>query len=101
MLVQDHAIAVSTNLDALVRQLAPLDANFSVIPCTSSVAPVAVSWQGGSLEALETARVLDHVLRALLTTSQAPAVPDSALPEIDQNLCRLRAELKNLSSESR
>jgi hypothetical protein len=98
MLVQDHATAISTNLDSLARQLGPLDANFSVTPCTSSVAPVAVSWQGGSLEALETARVVDHLLRALLTTSQAPAVPDSALPEIDQNLCRLRAELKNLSA---
>lgn len=99
-LVQDHATAISTNLDALARQLAPLDANFSVTPCTSSVAPVAVSWQGGSLEALETARVVDHLLRALLTTSQAPAVPDSALPEMDQNLCRLRAELKNLRAPS-
>jgi hypothetical protein len=101
MLVQDHATAISANLDALVRQFGPLDANFSVTPCTSSVAPTATSWQGESLEALDTARVIDHILRALLTTSQTPAVPDSALPEIDQNLCRLRAELKNLGSESR
>jgi anti-sigma factor RsiW len=99
-LVQDHATAISTSLDALVRQLTPLDANFSVIPCTSSVAPLSVNWQGGSMEALETARAVDHLLRALLTTSQAPAVPDSALPEIDQNLCRLRAELNNLSASS-
>jgi hypothetical protein len=97
MLVQDHTTAVSTNVDALARQLAPLEANFSVTPCTSSVARVATSWQSGSLEALQTARVIDHELRALLTTSQAPAVPDSALPEIDQNLCRLRTELKNLT----
>jgi hypothetical protein len=100
MLVQDHATAISTNLDALVRQFGPLDANFGVTPCASSVAPTATSWQGESLEALDTARVIDHILRALLTTSQTPAVPDSALPEIDQNLCRLRAELKNFSSES-
>lgn len=97
MLVQDHVTSIATNVDALGRQLTPLNANFSVIPCAASIAPVATSWQGGSLEALETARVIDHVLRALLTTSQAPAVPDSALPEIDQNLCRLRVELKNLS----
>jgi len=101
MLVQDHATAISTNLDALVRQFGPLDANFSVTPCTSSEAPTATSWQGESLEALDTARVIDHILRALLTTNQTPAIPDSALPEIDQNLCRLRAELKNLSAESR
>ncbi len=98
VLVQDHATAVSTNLDALVRQLEPLEANFGVTPCRSSVAPVAVNWQGGSLEALETAKVVDHLLRALLTTSQAPAVPDSDLPEIDQNLCTLRAEVKDLSA---
>jgi hypothetical protein len=98
MLVQDHTTAISTNVDALGRQLAPLDANFSVTQCTSSVAPTATSWQGESLEALDTARVIDHILRAMLTTSQTPAVPDSALPEIDQNLCRLRAELKNMTT---
>jgi hypothetical protein len=100
MLVQDHATAIAASLDALARQFAPLDANFSVTPCAPSVAPMAINWQGGSLEALETARVVDHLLRALLTTSRAPAVPDSALPEIDQNLCKLRAQLKNLSAPS-
>ncbi len=98
-LVQDHATAISANLDALVRQLAPLEANFSVTPCTSSGASAALNWQGESLTALETARVVDHLLRALLTTSQTPAVPDSALPEIDRNLCKLRIELKALTTE--
>jgi len=100
-LVQDHATAISTNLDALARQLGPVDANFNVTPCVSSISPVAVTWQSGSQEALETGRVVDHLLRALFTTSQAPAVPDSALPQIDQNLCRLRAEVKNLAGEQR
>jgi len=99
-LVQDHTTAISTNLDALARQLAPVDASFNVTPCVASVSPVAATWQSGSLEALETSRVIDYLLRALFTTSQAPAVPESALPQIDQNLCRLRAELKNLSMES-
>jgi hypothetical protein len=94
-LVQDHATAISTSLDALKTQFAPLDANFNIAPSASPVNPVAANWQGGSLEALETARVIDHVLRALLTTSQAPAAPDAALPEIDQNVSRLRAELNN------
>ncbi len=85
-LVQDHATAIAAGLDALTRQLAPVDANFNVTPCVSSVSPTAVTWQSGSQEALETARVVDHLLRALLTTSQTPAVPDSALPQIDQNL---------------
>jgi hypothetical protein len=97
-LVQDHTTAISTNLDALKTQFAPLDANFNVAPSASPVNSVAANWQGGSLEALETARVIDHVLRALLTTSQAPAVPEVALPEIDQNVSRLRAELNNFSA---
>ncbi len=77
-----------------------MDANFKIPPCVSSVSPVATNWQSESLGALETARVIDHLLRALLTTSQAPAIPDSALPQIDQNLCRLRAEMKNLHRNS-
>lgn len=100
-LVQDHATAISTDLDALARRLAPVDANFNVSPCISSVSPVAANWQSESLGALETARVVDHLLRALFTTNQAPAVPDTALPQIDQNLCRLRAEVRNLSVEQR
>jgi hypothetical protein len=100
-LVKDHTTAISTNLEALKTQFAPLDANFNVAPSASPVNPVAANWQGGSLEALETARVIDHVLRALLTTSQAPAVPDAALPEIDQNVSRLRAELNNFSTAVR
>jgi len=100
-LVRDHATAISTNLDALARQLGPVDANFNVTRCVSSVSPVVVTWQSGSQEALETGRAIDHLLRALFTTSQAPAVPDSALPQIDQNLCRLRAEVTNLTTAQR
>lgn len=96
-LVRDHATSVATDIDALGRHLAPLDANFNVTPCTSSLPLVMASWQDGSLGALQTARVMDHLLRALLTTSRAPAVPDTALPEIDQSLCRLRAESNRLT----
>jgi hypothetical protein len=97
-LVQDHSTAISANVDALSRQLTPLDVNFSVTPCTSSAVPAPMNWQRRSLEALETARTIDRLLRALLTTSQAPAIPDAALPEINQNLCHLRGELRNLSA---
>jgi hypothetical protein len=95
-LVQDHAAAVSTKLDALKMQLAPLRADFDVPPRASAANPVITSWQNTSLEALETARLVDHLLRALLTTTRTRAVPGSALPQIDQNLSRLCAELKNL-----
>jgi hypothetical protein len=95
-LVQDHVTAIASSMDALDRQLSPLDAHFNVSPCTPSPVSTVANWQSGSLEALETARIIDHLLRALFTTSQAPAVPDSALPQINQNLCRLRAELSGL-----
>jgi hypothetical protein len=98
-LVQDHATAISANVDALGRLLAPLDADFSVSPCPAPDAPEVTNWQSGSLKSLETARVIDHLLRALLTTSQMPAVPDSALPQINQNLCSLRAQLSGLGGQ--
>jgi hypothetical protein len=101
MLVQDHAAAIATNLDALSRQFAPVDANFKITPCISTLSAPATSWQSESSSALETARMIDHLLRALLTTSQTPAIPDSALPQIDQNLCHLRAEVRNLTLKQR
>lgn len=96
-LVQDHLAAISANIDALGSQFQPLDVSFHVTPCTSSTIPPTTNWQAGSLQALDDAKEIDHLLRALLTTSQSPAVPDSALPAIDRRLCRLRTELKNLT----
>lgn len=94
-LIQDHATAISISLDALRIQFTPLDASFHVVPGASSAGPGTTNWQDGSIEALETAKVIDHLVRALLMTNQAPAAPDAALPLIDQNLTRLSAELKN------
>ena len=99
-LVQDHVTAISANVDALDRQLSPLEANFTVSPCASLATPATLNWQAGSLKALETAKRVDHLLRALLTTSQAATAPDSALPEIGPNLCRLRTELISLVGQA-
>lgn len=101
LLVQDHATAIATSLDALGTQLAPLDANFSVSPCTPITPSAIENWQQGSLAALDTAKAIDHLLRAMLTTTEAPANPDSALPQINQGLCRLHAELDGLSTATR
>jgi hypothetical protein len=98
-LVQDHVTAILANVDALGRQLAPLDANFGALACASLTAPAAANWQGGSVEALDTAKGVDHLLRALLTDSLAVVAPDSAVPEIDRDLCRLRMELRSLSGK--
>ena len=92
-LVQDHLTAVSASLEDLKQQLEPLNANFNISACSSSPLPPAGNWQAGSQRVLDSARVIDHLLRALLTTSQRPASPDSALPQINENLCHLRAEL--------
>ena len=98
-LVQDHATAISASLEALSRQLSPLNTYFDVPSCAPSKAHVTTTWQDRSLEALENARNADHLLRALLTTSQTPAVPDSALPEIWQKLCLLRTEMATLGTQ--
>jgi hypothetical protein len=94
-LVQDHLSSVSMNLDTLVNQLAPLARNFGVSSKAPATGPAAATWQSGSLDLLERARVVDHLLRALLTTSQLPASPDVALPQIDENLSMLRSELSS------
>jgi hypothetical protein len=92
-LVQDHLSSISANLDTLRNQLAPLDRDFGVSLKTPATGPAAGTWQSGSLDLLEKARTVDHLLRSLLTTNQLPASPDSALPQIDENLSMLRTEL--------
>jgi hypothetical protein len=99
-LVKDHVTAITVSMDALGRQLSALNENFNVPPCASAAAFVAANWQGESIEALQTARTIDHLLRALLTSSQTRAVPDSALPQISQNFCRLRSELASLGTQN-
>jgi hypothetical protein len=99
-LVRDHLLSISANLDALMNQLTPLDRAFGVSSNTLATGPAAATWQGGSLDLLEKARMVDHVLRALLTTNQLPASPDSALPQIDENLSRLRAELDRFDKQN-
>lgn len=96
LLVQDHVTAIASSLDALSRQLSPLEASFGVPPCAPSETAVPKNWQSGSVETLKTARVVDHLLRAVFTTSQTPATPSSALPQIEQNLCRLQSDMKSL-----
>ena len=93
-LVQDHAIAIQNNLDALNMQLAPLNAKFDVILRKSPANQVRTNWQNASLDALERARSTDRLLRALLTINKSPASPGSALPQLDQNLTFLSEEVK-------
>lgn len=96
-LVQDHVAAVATSLNTLRAQLAPLNTAFHVSSSESVIQPAAINWQSGALEALETARNGDHLLRSMLTTSETPATPDIALPQIDQELSDLSAELNNFN----
>jgi hypothetical protein len=96
-LVRDHTAAISQNLDALEKTLAPINASFGVSPCVTSVSLEKTDWQSEALTALDTAKGVDHILRMLFTANQTPASPDSALPGIAQNLCRLCAQLKSVS----
>ncbi|HZY62390.1 MAG TPA: hypothetical protein VFE38_07675 [Edaphobacter sp.] len=97
VLVRDHVTAVSVSLEDLKRQLDPLNANFNISACSSSPLSPVGSWQTGSQQALAASRAIDHLLRALLTTSQAPASPEYALPQINENIYHLRAELSTLT----
>jgi hypothetical protein len=96
-LVQDHAVAIAGSLEALKTQLAPLDTQFHVPQSPPPGISSTVDWHQEGLDGLETGRAIDHLLRALLTTSQDPVAPDSALPEIDQQISRLGAKVKDLA----
>jgi hypothetical protein len=95
--VRDHAAAVATSLNTLRAQLVPLNTAFHVSASKSVIQPTAINWQSGTLEALETARNGDHLLRSMLTTSQTPTTPDIALPQIGQELSHLSVELSNFN----
>jgi hypothetical protein len=92
-LVRDHAFSVEANLENLRAQFAPLNAAFHVSSHEPSQEPIAAIWQSGSRNALETAKVTDHLLRSLLTASQTPIAPENALPEIERSLSRIQAEI--------
>ena len=96
-LVHDHAAAAAVSLDTLRAHLAPLNTAFHVSASESVIQPADINWQSGALEALETARNGDHLLRSMLTTSQTPVAPDIALPQIEQALSHLSAELNNFN----
>jgi hypothetical protein len=96
-LVRDHVAAVATSLNTLRTQLAPLNTAFHIPTNELTAQPAVINWQSGALEALETARNGDHLLRSMLTTRQTPTTPDIALPQIEQELSHLRAELNNFN----
>jgi hypothetical protein len=95
-LIEDHTSAIEDSLGTLSTQLAPLNREFKVVPSDQSAEATVTNWQSASLDALETARIADHLLRSVFTTSQTPTAPDVALPLIDQNLSRLSAEVASL-----
>ena len=100
-LVHDHAAAAAVSLDTLRTQLAPLNTAFHISTSESMAQPAVVDWQSGSLDALQSARTADHLLRSMLTTSETPAAPDIALPQIEQELSHLSAELNNFNGITR
>jgi hypothetical protein len=100
-IIRDHAVAVSSALSDLQSQLSPLNGTFNVA-ATSPGAEADSSgtrWQDASLDALGVARSADHLLRDVLTTSETPAAPDAALPELQQKLSHLAAEMRALQKK--
>lgn len=96
-LINDHTSAIASTLDSLDKQLAPLNENFHVVEVASSDFPHETEWRRQAQQTLESARSIDHMLRAMLTTSEAPASAETALPQISQNLAVLRRGLSHLN----
>lgn len=98
-IIKDHAAATLTAFGDLQAKLAPLNAAFDVAavsPATAEPDSFETKWQDACLDALETARSADHLIRDILTTSATPAVPRTALPQLQQKLSYLNMEVRNL-----
>lgn len=99
-MVQDHAKLATSSLAELEQQLAPLNRTFAVATVDASTSEMSdIKWQNAAIDALSTARAVDHLLRELLTTSDASSTPDAALPELQEKLSRLSAEMKALKKK--
>lgn len=100
-MVDDHATAANVSLARLNAQIDPLAAAFHAPSVTPPECIAITTWQSPSIEALDTAKVLDHVLHRLLATGEAPLSPEIALPQIQHQLAQLSYEMKCLHVVSR
>lgn len=100
-IIQDHAADVLVSLSDLQSQLAPLNNAFNVVATTSGseLDSSATRWQDASLDSLGVARSADHLLRSVLTTSETPVAPDTALPELQQKLSHLAEQMTGLQKK--
>jgi anti-sigma factor RsiW len=96
-LIDDHASAIESTLDSFGKQLAPLNENFHVVEDASSSRPPETDWRQQTQYTLDLTRSVDHMLRAMLTTSETPASAEIELPQISQNLAALRLGLSRLN----
>jgi hypothetical protein len=100
LMVQDHVKLATASLVGLEQQLTPLNRSFAVAMSDMNTAEDGdTKWQNVSIDALSTARAADHLLRDLLTTSNTSSTPDTALPELQEKLTHLSAEMKGLQNK--
>jgi hypothetical protein len=88
---QVGASGLKKDLDILLKNLGP-HAN------TQTAGVSGVKWQNASASGLDAARRLDRILRALLTTSDAPMSPDEALPKLQQSMSDLELAVSELAA---
>ena len=97
-LAADHVSAIASALDDLERELAPLQGPMLAPPTDPpSESSSQIPWQKQTQLTLETARSIDHLLRAMLTTSQSPESTDSAMPQLTQSMATLRSGLQRMN----
>jgi len=104
-LIADHVQAILSAADELGQQLSPLEQSFHIArvagspngsPNGSPSSFAAGNWQQETQHTLEVARSIDHLLRAMLTTTEAPLSVDLALPQLSVQLSTLRTGLDRL-----
>jgi hypothetical protein len=95
-MVNDHGRALNAALPELNRLLAPLMERFC---STAPRSPNVTSWQGASLDGLQSAQNVDTLLRAVLTTSARSVTIDDACLDLSSHLSSLESAAAVLRPE--
>jgi hypothetical protein len=99
-LLSDHISAAGGGLGELKAHIDPLAAVFHSPDLASPECSPGDQWQIPAIEALDTAKVLDHLLHRLLATGESPLAPGTGLPQIQQQLSQLSFEIECLHAAS-
>jgi hypothetical protein len=98
-MIRDHATEAAQLLALQEQQIIPLADLFHISHAEGShQAGISPAWQDESIRALNAGKATDHLLRGLLATDKALLSPAAALPQIDDRLGELAADLASLQA---